>query len=67
MSTSHNRRLRVVANEEVTVDLRLRRAFPEVDFEAIARNSNTLNAHNLAEKWDATVRSMQFWVDLSRQ
>lgn len=58
-----HRRLRVVDN--ATVDQRLKAAFPEIDLEDIAKSSSTLNSHNLAEKWDATVRSIQFWVDLS--
>lgn len=61
MSTQRAK-MRVVSND--TVDERLRAAFPEINLELIARKSTTLNAHNLGEKWDATVRNMQWWVDL---
>lgn len=57
--------LRVI--RETTVEQRLRAAFPEVDLEKIASRSPTLNAHNLGEKWDATVRQVQWWIDISQQ
>lgn len=63
MRTNTNRRLHVVASD--TVEQRLKRAFPEVNLDRLAERSSTLNAHNIAEKWDATVRSVQFWVDLA--
>lgn len=49
-----------------SVEHRLRQAFPEIDLKKIAEGSTIFNEHNLAEKWNATVRSIQFWVDLSQ-
>lgn len=65
MRTATVSRRKTVVQSQKTVDQRLREAFPEVNLEEIARHSQTLNAHNLTEKWEATVRAVQFWVDLS--
>ena len=49
------------------VEQRLKEAFPEIDIQVLAEKSSTLNEHNLREKWGATVRALEYWVNLVNQ
>lgn len=57
-------RVRMVVGNALTVEQRLKHAFPEVDLDQLADNG-VYNRFNLQEKWQATVRSVQQWVDLA--
>lgn len=48
---------------KLTVDERLREAFPEIDIDQMAESSGPNNRHNLLEKWAATVRTVQWWLE----
>lgn len=66
MSTRHDVVIRRTANV-ASVEERLKAAFPEIDIDKLAEESSTLNRHNLVEKWNATVRAVQYWINLAEQ
>jgi hypothetical protein len=47
-----------------SVDSRLRKAFPEVDFKKIV-DRGAFNDHNIQEKWDSLVRQVEWWVQIA--
>ena len=50
------------------VEERLKKAFPEIDLEKMMDDSGTINnRHNLTEKWNATVRNIEYWLGLAEQ
>lgn len=59
-------KLSLVPSDPKNVEERLRKAFPEIDFDVIASKSLMFNHYNISEKWDSTVRQFQWWLDLSR-
>lgn len=64
--TRQKAKLSLVPTAPADVDRRLRRAFPEIDFDVIATKSLVFNHHNVSEKWDSTVRQFQWWLDVSQ-
>lgn len=50
------------------VEARLMRAFPEIKLDRLAKARGMVNNHhNLNEKWQSTVRSVEYWVAMAEQ